>query len=317
MRGRRALGAALDVLLAPAALGAAGVMRGLRRVGLHNLPASRALLRAVGIFPLRRHYYDPFPDPAALARPLDAERDLPGIRWNVEGQLALLARLRYADELAAIPHARRRDGEFYFDNSSFVSGDAEYLYGIVRHVRPRRLLEIGSGNSTLMAMQAIRANVGDDPDYRCEVTCVEPYEQPWLESLGVRVIRERVETLGPEPFAALESGDILFIDSSHVVRPQGDVLFLLLGVLPTLRPGVLVHVHDIFTPSDYPTRWVVDEARLWTEQYVLEAFLSCNDAFEVIGALSYLHRHHFEALRAACPYVLPDRAPGSMWIRRR
>ena len=93
-----------------------------------------------------------------------------------------------------------------------------------------------------------------------------------LEKIGVTVIRQKVEGLGKAVFAELEKGDILFIDSSHIIRPQGDVLFEYLESLPSLNRGVIVHIHDIFSPKDYLKEWVTNEVRFWNEQYLLEAF---------------------------------------------
>jgi hypothetical protein len=139
---------------------------------------------------------------------------------------------------------------------------------------------------------------------------------PWLERSGVRVIRERVETVDQALFRSLEAGDLLFIDSSHVIRPQGDVLCEFLEILPQLRPGVAVHVHDVFTPRDYPRSWVVDKVRLWDEQYLLEALLSGSRDWKVLGAVNCLKHDHFTALQAACPFLTRDREPGSFYIER-
>jgi hypothetical protein len=150
--------------------------------------------------------------------------------------------------------------------------------------------------------------------------CIEPYENAWLAATGVELVRERVESVDRTLFQALGPDDILFIDSSHVVRPQGDVLVEFLEILPALRSGVLVHVHDIFTPRDYPDAWVRENMWLWTEQYLVEAFLSHNDRFEIVGALNYLARHHAAALGAACPQFAREAAtrdPGSLWLRVR
>ena len=122
----------------------------------------------------------------------------------------------------------------------------------------------------------------------------------------------------PLDYFCLEENDILFIDSTHVVRPGGDVLYEFLEILPTLRPGVLIHVHDIFTPRDYPDHWLIDKMLLWNEQYLLEAFLSFNDSFEVIAALYFLAHDHTEALCEAFPVFAkmhPRPEPGSFWMR--
>ena len=135
---------------------------------------------------------------------------------------------------------------FYLKNGAFESGDAEYWYQIIRTIKPARIFEVGSGHSTLMAINAINKNHEEDSTYRCKHVCIEPYEMPWLESSDVSVIRKKVEEVELSFFSQLQEGDILFIDSSHIIRPQGDVLFECLELLPSLNTGVVVHVHDIF-----------------------------------------------------------------------
>ncbi len=172
------------------------------------------------------------------------------------------------------------------------------------------MVEVGSGNSTLIAAEAIRKNRAEDAAHACQHVCVEPYEMPWLEDRGVEVVRQRVESLDPSFFSLLEAGDILFIDSSHVIRPEGDVLYLVQSILPVLNKGVYVHVHDIFTPYHYPPRWLFEKVLFWNEQYVLESFLAMNSGFSVVAALYDLHRSAFDAFAEAFPPVRqPFRLP--------
>lgn len=305
-----------DVLLMPFVYPAAWLMKGLRRAGVQRLPLCKRVLLKVGVFPIRNHYYEPQFDHRAAHPDFSADRALPGMDWNVAGQLALLERLTFAGELANVPREPPESLGFYINNGSFASGDAEYWYQLIRVIKPRRIIEIGSGNSTLMAIRAIAQNRADDPAHECEHVCIEPYEMPWLEASGVTVVRSRVEEVGLELFARLQENDILFIDSSHVIRPQGDVLFEYLQLLPTLNKGVIVHVHDIFSPKDYLREWLEDEVRLWNEQYLLEAFLTHNNAWQIVGALNFLHHHHPEKLKQVAPFLTPDREPGSFYIRK-
>jgi predicted O-methyltransferase YrrM len=261
------------------------------------------------------HYYEPTYAEGHLPPETAGERELPGVDLDAAGQLALLERFTYADELRALPEAKPSPAEFGYLNPMFGPGDAEIYYNLVRTFRPRRIVEIGSGNSTLMALKAIAANRAEDAGYTCEVTCIEPYEMPWLESTGVTVVRERVETVALERFAGVGENDILFIDSSHVIRPWGDVLREFQDILPSLAPGVLVHVHDIFTPRDYPEAWLRAERRLWNEQYLLEAFLAFNSRFSVLCANNWLKHNHWEAFSRACPVVTQAHEPGSFWMR--
>ena len=309
--------AILDVLMLPIVYPVSILFRNMRRVGLHNLPKCRDAMVSIGMIPIRDHYYEPLINFRSLTKPLDEERQLPGIDWNVDAQLVFLQKFKFGGELSDLSTESDGPTQFRFRNGTFEAGDAEYWYQLVRAIQPRRIVEIGSGNSTLMARLAIAKTSADQPGYSCDHVCIEPYEMPWLESTGVRVIRQRVEEVDRSLFAELEAGDVLFIDSSHVIRPQGDVLVEYLEILPILREGVIVHVHDIFSPRDYPRAWVVDELRLWNEQYLLEAFLSHNHDWEVIGALNLLHNRHYDALKSVAPFLSRERQPGSFYIRRR
>jgi Methyltransferase domain len=306
-----------DLCLAPLVLPAALLLKGIRRAGVERLPFSRRVLSAVGVFPVADHYYEPLIDFSQLLHPLERPRSLPGLDLNVEAQLALLGQFRWSEELRPFVAPKRDDLTYSFDNGFFYSGDAEFWYNLIRLRKPKRIVEIGSGNSTLLAIEAVRRNAADMPGSTCRHLCIEPYEMPWLERSGVTVLRQRVESVDPSVFRELEAGDLLFIDSSHVIRPQGDVLCEFLEILPQLRPGVAVHVHDIFTPRDYPRSWIVDKVRMWNEQYLLEAFLSGNGDWKILGAVNYLYQDHRPALQAVCPWLSADRAPGSFYMERK
>lgn len=272
----------------------------------------------VGVLPVVDHYYQPMINPKKhLTKSLREDRELPGINLNTKEQLDLLAEFDYNKELLNFPINKKSEAKFYYNNTAYESGDAEYLYNIIRHFKPKRIIEIGSGNSTLMARNAITQNNLDNSLYICDHICIEPYEQPWLEDLSIEVIREKVECIDKAFFQSLEANDILFIDSSHIIRPQGDVLFEYLELLPTLKPGVLIHVHDIFSPKDYKDDWI-NSHLFWNEQYLLEAFLTFNSEFRIIGALNYLTHNYRVELAAKCPVFEKqvEREPGAFWMRR-
>ena len=271
----------------------------------------------LGILPVLDHYYQPMINPKKhLVRSLRDDRDLQGIDLNTQEQLDLLAKFNFNQELLKFPLRKKNEIEFYYDNNSYPPGDAEYLYNIVRHFKPGRIIEIGSGYSTLMVRNAIANNKLDNSNYTCHHICIEPYEQPWLEKIEVELIREKVECIEKSFFQQLKSNDLLFIDSSHIIRPQGDVLFEYLELLPTLKPGVLIHVHDIFTPRDYPDEWVYENHYLWNEQYLLEAFISFNSGFRIIGALNYLAHNYRDKFAEKCPVFAKQRdgEPGAFWM---
>ncbi len=310
----------VDFIIAILAFPSGVVLRRARRAWAY-MPMTRKVLRTVGVFPVRQHFYEPVIFAEDLRRPLSQERAIPGLDLNVQEQLDLFKQLTYADELKQFPikgDAKAEQRTFFFNNGTFEGADAGVLYSMIRHFKPQRMVEIGGGNSTLVTRLAIARNQSDDAAYQCRHVCIEPYLQPWLENCGAEVIRKRVELCDFSLFDELESGDILFVDSSHVVRPQGDVLFEVLEVFGRLKPGVIVHIHDVFTPRDYIERWVVAEQRLWGEQYLLEAFLAFNSQFKIIGALNYLSHNHTSTLLDVCPIIGSggNEEPRSMWIRR-
>jgi hypothetical protein len=310
----------MDVMLVLPISLAALALRAARQLGLpERLPRTMATLDRIGVYPVLHHYYEPLVVAADIRRPLGNVRELPGVDLDVMGQLAFLEQLRYGDELLRLPDTPTDPGVFTFANGMFGPGDAELFYSMIRHLRPARIIEVGSGYSSLIAALALAANRADDPTYQCEHLCIEPFENPWLERRVSRVIRHPVERLDVSCFEDLGSNDILFIDSTHVIRPQGDVLFEFLNVIGRLRSGVHIHVHDVFSPRDYPSSWVLTQRRMWNEQYLLEALLCHSERFQVIAALNHLWHEHRPAVEAALPVLSrhADAEPGSFWMRIR
>ena len=306
----------VDILLLPFVYPAAWLLKNIRKAGVHRLPHCKNALMQVGVFPILNHYYEPQFDYRKPNPALFQDRRLTGVNWNVPGQMEMLEKFVFSAELENIPHKKPRTLKFYLNNGAFESGDAEYWYQIIRAIKPKRIFEVGSGNSTLMAISAINKNEEEDPNYKCEHLCIEPYEMPWLENSGVSVVRKRVEDVKLSFFSQLEKDDILFIDSSHIIRPQGDVLFEYLELLPSLNVGVIVHVHDIFSPKNYLKEWLQDEVKFWNEQYLLEAFLSHNDSWQIVGALNFLHHNHYEKLKSVAPFLGSEREPGSFYLQK-
>ena len=311
----------IDVLFSPFTLFATLWLKYIQTRGLHNFKLAEKIFMKVGVLPVVDHYYYPMINPRKHLRySLRDDRRLPGINLNTENQVKLLNEFHYTDELLRFPVAapEGNDKTFFYDNGWFDKGDAEILYSLIRKYKPSKIIEVGSGNSTLMALNAISKNKEENPAYDCAITCIEPYEMSWLETKKIKVIRQRVEELDVTLFDSLDANDILFIDSSHMVRPQGDVLFEILELLPRLNKNVIVHIHDIFTPKDYLDSWIIEGHGFWNEQYVLEAFLSMNKEYEIMLALNYLFYHHRDELNRACPLLAknPAKEPRSIWIRR-
>jgi hypothetical protein len=304
----------LDIFMLPLTWLAGNWLWWIRNQKIENFPHTRNLFSRIGVFPIIDHYYDPLFQEKYLYKSCDEPRPL-NLRWDDKNQLKWLLELDYSLEVLQIPLQANQG--FYYNNSSFGSGDAEYWYSMIRRCKPRRIIEVGCGFSTHLAQLAIKKNKLEDDTIECEHICIEPYERPWLEQIGVKVYRQRLELLELNLFDTLNASDILFIDSSHVIRPQGDVIAYFLYILPRLKSGVIVHFHDIFTPFDYPRYWIVDEVRIFGEQYMLEVFLSKNDEWEIIGALNYLKHFHYHELNKVCPVMTVDREPGSFYIRKK
>ena len=272
---------------------------------------------ALGIHVTPVHFYQPLPDTRTLPESLwQSERATPGIEWNEAVQLQLLTKEfpKLQDEYNALPAGPTADPfQFHFNAGLFDGTDALALYCMVRHFRPATVLEIGSGMSSLLTAQAVRKNGNTS------LICVEPYPNEQLRQgfPGLtRLIVEQVQQVDMGTFESLRANDILFIDSSHVSKIGSDVNYLFLEVLPRLRPGVIVHVHDIFLPLEYRRDWVKEEFRFWNEQYLLQAFLIFNSQFEVIFANSFLGKRHADEMRATFPKS-PWWGGGSFWMRRR
>jgi len=235
---------------------------------------------------------------------------------NDDVQLDLLRNCfpKFRDEYEQFQVAEpEQPGQFYFDNGRFGGTDALVAYCMVRHFKPKTIIEIGSGYSSLISGQAAAKNGAP------ALICVEPFPLDFLTKgfPGLRsLIEKKVEDLGFDFFSQLRSGDILFIDSSHTVKIGGDVNYLFLEVLPRLNPGVIVHVHDILLPFEYPREWVLDEFRFWSEQYLLQAFLAFNSQFEVLCANNYLGFRYLEDFKTTFP-TSPWWGGGSFWMRRK
>ncbi len=163
-----------------------------------------AIFSKVGILPVLDHYYQPLINPKKhLKKSLRDDRNLPGFDMNVEEQLDLLAKFDYNVELLEFPIDNGKDPSevnYFYNNKGYRSGDGEYLYNMLRYFKPKKIIEIGSGNSTLMAKNALDKNRSEDKDYQCEHICIEPYEMPWLESKDVKVIRKELEDIEPFVF---------------------------------------------------------------------------------------------------------------------
>lgn len=243
-----------------------------------------------------------------------------GVDLNEQSQVKTFSIL--SQYFAEMPFSDGPDGRhrYHYNNTSYAFGDACIYWGMLGHLRPNRIIEIGSGFTSALALDAI-----DHFELQTRCTFIDPNPQLLLTTAAPigpqhEVIAERVQTVDPTIIEQLEANDLLFIDSSHVVKTGSDVHFELTEMLSRLRPGAMVHFHDIFYPFEYPHKWVVEENYSWNELYYLHAFLMYNSSFEIIYFNDYFKKTHSEIIQLL-PQTISSRillnAGGGLWLRRR
>jgi len=275
------------------------------------------------------HFYSPIPSLGEIRRSAGKVFDascprVAGIDLNESGQVALFEALTrfYPDQPFT---AERQNGFRYFlHNPAFGYCDAIVYYCLLRHVRPRRVIEVGSGYSSCLLLDTNERAF----DNSVSCTFIDPYPQ-LLNSLitdedrrRITVVARNVQDVAPAVFEELTAGDILFIDSSHVSKTNSDVNYLFFDILPRLPSGVYVHVHDVFFPFEYPKEWVY-QGRGWNEAYLVRAFLQYNEAFEIQMFNSFIERFHRDRLERSMPlctrFVEANMVPTSaqsLWLKR-
>jgi len=267
------------------------------------------------------HFFSPIPsldeirkeESSIFGKPPDT---LPGIDLNVDAQLTLFEELsRFYPEM---PFEAERSPKFryYFENEAYTYGDGIILYSMIRHLKPTKIIEVGSGFSSCLMLDT------NDLFFNGEIsfTFIEPFPQ-LLKSLlndgderSINIVPKRLQDVDLVEFETLGPGDILFVDSTHVSKINSDVNYLIFEILPRLSKGVYIHIHDIFYPFEYP-KWWVYEGRGWNEAYILRAFLQHNEDFQVILMNTYLRLFHKETVQNHMPRCL-ERMGGSIWIRK-
>lgn len=279
---------------------------------LHQTP-SAAETRGYQI--VKKSYDSPVADYENIGRYRKAYQQIPvdHIEWRYEDQLALWQRMKaFVPEFTFPEQAVADERVYHRRNDFFCDIDGFSLYAILRELKPKQLIEIGSGFSTKLISSAMQKNgvAGS------EITCIEPYRADVIRALNVTCHQTPLEEMDLAMFDRLRYGDVLFVDSSHVVKPYGDVMLIFTHVLPRLAPGVWVHFHDIFLPFDYPESWMVAQRKAYTEQYLLSAFMAHNSAWEVKFAVNYfVNRTGLAAVQRDAGLLHSD--GGSFWIRRR
>lgn len=293
---------------------------GWRRAAQRAYLGGTRIAERFGVHAVRASYDSPIPrrrdlDPAVFER----ESPMRGLDWDPERQIAFLDQelACFLAEFRPQPDPSAPTGTFRLDNQTYDRVDAELLYAMVRFAKPARYVELGSGYSTLVVADALARNAADGHPGR--LSCYDPYPSPHVTGrpdLAPFVERVGAEQISEQMLSDLAANDVLFVDTSHTVKLGGDVNRIVLDLLPLLAPGVLVHFHDIFLPRDY-SREHLDDAHFWTEQYLLQAFLIGNDAWEVLIGAQAVALHAPDRLRAHVPSFRPGVSPGAIWLRRR
>jgi predicted O-methyltransferase YrrM len=279
----------------------------------------RRQIRRQGAFPAG-HYYSPIPAEddvlAYINSRVPPKMTLPGIELNGQGQLALLAEYAHFYKHLPFPEKKEPDCRYYYDNMWYFYSDAIFLYSFLRKNKPKRIIEVGSGFSSAVMLDTIDRCF----PHRPEITFIEP-DPKRLKSLlrsddedHVRIIAKKIQEVPSGLFSSLESGDFLFVDSSHAVKCGSDLQRLLFDVLPLLPPGVFVHFHDVFYPFEYPPEWL-RAGRYWNEDYFLRAFLSYNCEWDIYFFNSYVAFAFGEFIKDNMPLCAKN--PGSsLYIQR-
>lgn len=298
-----------------------------RRTGLSRAWLRRLWLRKGWRFPAPApyvepgHYYSPMPSLAdieahARVAALPSPESLVGIDLRLDAQLRLLSELRrfYVDQPFAAEHAEGL--RYYFENEVYGYSDAILLYCLLRHLQPRRIVEVGSGFSSAVILDTVELFL----DWSTRITFVEPYPERLFALMKpgdldrATLVQEPVQSVDLGLFRDLEAGDVLLIDSTHVSKLCSDVNHHVFQVLPQLRPRVYVHFHDIFYPFEYPLAWA-KEGRAWNEAYLLRAFLSFNAAYEIVLFNDLLAGRCRDVLERDFQLCLRNTG-GSLWLRR-
>jgi hypothetical protein len=246
---------------------------------------------------------------------LHRKRQLPGIPADASIYYPMIDRLKpFAAEIQAFPQLREGDAQFWFHNGGYEDFDAVTHYSMIRLLKPKRMIEVGCGYSSRLTTLAALKNQAEGRKMEC--VFIEPYPSDFLRQFQLcgSLLVEKIQQVPLAEFARLESGDILFIDTSHVLKTQDDLCRIFLEIMPALAPGVFIHFHDIFTPFDYPEEWLLKIGFHYNEQYALEAILCNSRNFEIILPVHALWREHLKKLSELLP--AGQTRPAAFWLRK-
>lgn len=266
------------------------------------------------------HFYSPIPN---LSDVLDKEelifkykKEFPGVDLREEEQLEMLDSLAIYYKELPFPEEPNTSCRYYYQNRFFCYSDAIILYAMLRHLKPKKVIEVGSGFSSAVMLDTNEGFL----DSAVNFTFIEPYPERLYnllneqDKLQHQVIEKPVQEVDIDLYQMLDAGDILFIDSSHVVKIGSDVAHIIFEILPRLKPGVIVHFHDIFCSFEYPKEWL-EEGRAWNEGYFLRAFLQYNSVFQILYFNSFMGEFYQQELKHKMPLCLRNTG-GSLWLKK-
>lgn len=283
------------------------------------------LFQAMGIHITRNHFYEPIPDTRTLSDAIwEQDSELIGINLGLDNQVKLLRKLSklYKHEYEQLP-LKKSDTlcshDYYLSNRFFHSSDGQLLYAMIRYFKPKKVIEVGTGFSTYLIASTLQINSFEE-SYRSDYLAIDPFPNKIIRNgfPGLsKLIEYKVQEVPVNEFQSLEENDLLFIDSSHVLKIGSDVHYEYLELLPRLKKGVIVHIHDIFLPSEYPKEWILRRYRFWNEQYLLQAFLQFNTNFEVLFSCYCLSKNYpNEFFHAFIPMIFRNSLTSSFYIRK-
>lgn len=245
----------------------------------------------------------------------NGNKNLPGIDLNEEGQVELLKEfIPFYDEMP-FTEEKQPNLRYYLKNEYFDYSDGFFLHSMIRHFKPKRIVEVGSGFSSAMMLDTNDIFF----DNKIELTFIEPYPER-LNSLlkpgeEIKLYDQNVQDVDPVVFSRLQENDILFIDTSHVVKTGSELNYLVFTVFPLLKKGVKIHIHDLFFPFEYPREWVIEQKRGWNEAYFIRAFLMYNREFKIISFNSFLEQHYRTILETNFP-IIAKQEGASLWLSK-
>ena len=266
------------------------------------------------------HFYSTIPDlneiTAIEVKIWGIPKGIKGVDLNSEAQLRLLNTLSEYYKDLPFDDLKKPNLRYYYKNGFFLYSDAIFLYSMIRHLKPKKIIEVGSGFSSMVTLDTNELFC----DNTIDCTFIEPYPDNFLSLIKesdrerVKLVVSNLQEIDLGIFEKLEPNDILFIDSTHVAKIGSDVNYIFFEILPSLNKGVYIHFHDIFYPFQYPKEWVY-EGRAWNEVYLLRAFLQYNTEFQIVIFNTYLHHAYKDILTERMPLCLKNPG-GSIWIKK-